>query len=115
MSEAAMEALFAPLESAVPQLNHSPQATQDIPALTDRVDVPPAPTLVAVLEPTTKQPQVDLVETAAQGHRQQTTSTLASTPPSSTLIPKKRRSLFARIKHIFDKNNDKQGKKKNKP
>jgi hypothetical protein len=110
-----MEALFAPLESAVPQLD---QAAQDIPALTDRVDVPPAQTLVAVPEPTTEQPQVNLVETAAQGHRQKNTFALASspsTPASSTLTPKKRRSLFARIKHIFDKDNDKQGRKKNKP
>ena len=110
-----MEALFAPLDSAVPQLNHSPQATQDAPALTDRVDLPPVPTPAPVVEPTTKQPQVDLVQPAAQSHPTPASTAQTSTPDSSTLIPKKRRSLFARIKRIFDKDKDKQERKKNKP
>lgn len=96
--DTAEEAALASLESAVPQSNHSPQTT--------RVNAPP----IAVFEPTTKPPAVDLLETAAPASNDR-----ASTPASSTLTPKKRRSLFARIKHVFDKNRDKQERKeKNK-
>ncbi|KAH0839621.1 Mechanosensitive ion channel-domain-containing protein [Lanmaoa asiatica] len=111
------EAVSAPFESAASQPNHSPQAAQDALALTGRVDVPPTPTPAAVLDPTAKQPRVDL-ESAAQSHPRQDTvpasigrASTASTPGSSTLTPKKRRSLLARIKHIFDKDSDKRERK----
>ena len=105
-------------ESASPQL--SPEATQDALAPTDHVDIPPTPPPARVSESTATQPQADHVETAAQVVRRQATSpaslarastSTSSNPTSSTLTHKKRRSLFARIKHIFDKDKDKQEKK----
>ncbi|KAF8558965.1 hypothetical protein OG21DRAFT_863490 [Imleria badia] len=110
-----------PLESA-PQPDYSVQDAQDTSAVTDRVDVPPTPAPAAASEPTATQPKMNFVENAAQSHRRQATLPASisqvstpSTPSSSTLTHKKRRSLFARIKHIFDKKHDKQGEKeKNK-
>jgi len=80
----------------------------------------PIPPPVAVLEPTAKQqPRVDPLETAAQGQRQPATApasegraSTSSNPSSNTLTAKKRRSLFARIKHIFEKDKEKKEKRK---
>lgn len=99
-------------QSAVPQSNHSSHAARDTPAFADPVDISPIPTPAAVLEPTAKQPQVD--------HPQQATSSTSiaqastSTPASGASTRKKRQSWFAKIKHIFDKDHDKQERKKNK-
>lgn len=113
----AKEAVVLPLESATPEPEHSLRAAQDTSAVTDRVDVPLAPAPAAALEPIATQPQEDLVENVAQGHRRHTLPapigqvSTPSIPTSSTLTHKKRRSLFARIKHIFDKKKDKEGGK----
>ncbi|KAG8218341.1 Mechanosensitive ion channel-domain-containing protein [Butyriboletus roseoflavus] len=94
----------SPFEPAVPQSDHSSQSTRD---------VPPVPTPIAVLEST--------IEVDRQGHRRQAAvpasikASSPSTPASSTLTQKKRRSLFARFKHMFDKDSDKRERKeKNK-
>lgn len=91
------EVVTTPPESAAPQVVVSP---------------------VAVLKSTARQPEADLAETVAQAHRKQAAAPASndqastpSTPASSTLTPKKRRSLFARIKHVFGKDKDKQESK----
>ena len=81
------------------------------PQPTSQLDDPPAVTV----DPTEKRSEVEPPETATQGHHQQVVAPLtistAPTPTSSTLTHKKRRSFFARIKHIFEKNKDKQERK----
>jgi hypothetical protein len=109
-------AVSAPLESAVPEPDHSLQGAQDTPAVTDRTGAAPAPAPAPASTPesTAKQPQPRYVEAVASG---QVTpppvgqASSFSTPSSSTLTHKKRRSFFAKIKHIFERDHDKQGKK----
>lgn len=97
------EVVATPLESAAPQPSRSPEVAQ--------INVSPA----AVSEFPVKQPEADTPKTAEQSRSRpaplpasNVQASSPSTPASSTLTPKKRQSFFARIKHIFDKNKDKQ-------
>ncbi|KAG9317165.1 hypothetical protein JVU11DRAFT_1357 [Chiua virens] len=81
--------VVAPQESAVSQPSHSTRAAPDTP-------------LAAVSEPTANQPKADPATVAGAS---------TSSAPSAAPPHKKRPSLFARIKHMFDKNKDKREKK----
>jgi len=98
-----------------PTLRSVPENREEVAVVPE--SAAPRPTDDPTVDLTQKRLEVDPPETATQGHQQQvaappSTISTASTPGSSTLPHKKRRSLLARIKQIFEKNKDRKEKAK---